>query len=164
MVKELAKETAIATEEISKQIDMIQTDTKRAVDAIASISETIGQINQIQTAIAGAVEEQTATTAEIARSVSEANTATLGIAENISGVAQAADEQTAGVNKNFSAARGLAEMAAEVRRYVDEFKVSDDRPSGDQAGGESTPLSRVAAAAVDPMVVSPTPASRAAAA
>ena len=90
--------------------------------------------------------------------------ATLGIAENISGVAQAADEQTAGVNKNFSAARGLAEMADEVRRYVDEFKVSDDRPSGDQAGGESNPLSRVAAAAVDPMVVSPTPASRAAAA
>ena len=71
-VKELAKETAKATEDISRKIEAIQTDTKAAVDAIATISEVINQINGISTTIATAVEEQNATTNEMARNVSEA--------------------------------------------------------------------------------------------
>ena len=73
-VKELAKETAKATEDISRKIEAIQTDTKAAVDAIASISGVINQINDISSTIATAVEEQNATTNEMSRNVSEAAT------------------------------------------------------------------------------------------
>ncbi len=71
-VKELAKETARATEDISQKIEAIQVDTKGAVDAIKQISDVINQINDISNTIAGAVEEQTATTNEISRNVAEA--------------------------------------------------------------------------------------------
>ena len=70
-VKELAKQTAKATEDIGRKIDAIQTDTKGAVDAIAQIGTIIGQINDIQSTIASAVEQQTATTAEISRNVAK---------------------------------------------------------------------------------------------
>ncbi len=89
-VKELAKETAKATEDISRKIEAIQTDTKAAVDAIASISEVINQINDISSTIATAVEEQNATTNEMARNVSEAAHGSGEITSNIAGVAEAA--------------------------------------------------------------------------
>ena len=79
-VKELAKETAKATEDIGRKIEAIQGDTSGAVSAISEISEVIGRINDIQTTIASAVEEQTATTNEIARSVTEAAGGANGIA------------------------------------------------------------------------------------
>jgi methyl-accepting chemotaxis protein len=82
-VKELAKETAKATEEIGQKIDAIQTDTKGAVQAIGEISAIINQINDISNNIASAVEEQTVTTNEIARNVSEAAKGTEEIAKNI---------------------------------------------------------------------------------
>ena len=71
-VKELAKETAKATEDISQKIEAIQTDTRGAVEAIGQIGTIIDQINDIQNTIASAVEEQTATTNEISRNVAEA--------------------------------------------------------------------------------------------
>jgi methyl-accepting chemotaxis protein len=71
-VKELAKETAKATEDISQKIEAIQSDTRSAVQAIAEISSIISKINDYQNTIASAVEEQTATTNEIARNVTEA--------------------------------------------------------------------------------------------
>ena len=71
-VKELAKQTAKATEDISRKIEAIQGDTKGAVEAIAQIGKIINQINDIQNTIASAVEEQTATTGEISRNVAEA--------------------------------------------------------------------------------------------
>ena len=71
-VKELAKETAKETEDISKKIAAIQGDTKGAVDTIGRVEAVIGRINDLSSSIAGAVEEQTATTNEIARNIAEA--------------------------------------------------------------------------------------------
>ncbi len=87
-VKELAKETAKATEDISQKIDAIQSDTRGAVKAIGEIGEIIGQINDLQGAIASAVEEQTATTNEITRNVSDAARGSSEIAQNIVTVAR----------------------------------------------------------------------------
>jgi methyl-accepting chemotaxis protein len=121
-VKELAKETARATEEIGQKIDTIQTDTKAAVTAIGEISGIINQINDFSNTIASAVEEQTATTKEIVRNVSEAAKGTAEIAQNISGVAQAAQETTAGANDTQRAASSLSEMAAQLQTLVVKFK------------------------------------------
>src|SRR5581483_7458380 len=80
-VKELANETARATEDISRKIDAIQTDTQTAVISIQEITDVIAKINDIQTTIASAVEEQAATTNEIGRNVSEAAKGTTEIAQ-----------------------------------------------------------------------------------
>ena len=77
-VKELAQETARATEDIAKRVETIQTDTAGAVDAISQISSVIGEINDFQATIAAAVEEQTATTNEMNRNVAEAASGTAG--------------------------------------------------------------------------------------
>src|SRR5262249_33003978 len=89
-VKELAKQTAKATEDISHRIAAIQVDAKGAVEAIKTISGIIGQVNDISATIATAVEEQSATTNEMSRSVSEAAKGSGEVAKNITGVAQAA--------------------------------------------------------------------------
>jgi methyl-accepting chemotaxis protein len=117
-VKELAKETAKATEEIGQKIEAIQSDTKGAVQAIAEISLIINQINDISNTIASAVEEQTATTTEIGRNVTEAARGTGEIAKNISGVAMAAQSTTAGALDTQKASRALGEMAAELQSLV----------------------------------------------
>ncbi|MGA9389547.1 MAG: MCP four helix bundle domain-containing protein, partial [Candidatus Sulfotelmatobacter sp.] len=108
-VKELAKETAKATEDISRKIEAIQTDTKAAVEAIASISEVINQVNGISNTIATAVEEQNATTNEMARNVSEAAHGSGEITSNIAGVAQAAESTSRGANDTQKAAQQLVE-------------------------------------------------------
>ncbi|MDT0200825.1 methyl-accepting chemotaxis protein [Nocardioides sp. AE5] len=122
-VKELAKETARATEDISQKIVAIQGDTEGAVAAIAEISEVIGRINDIQASIASAVEEQTATTNEIARSVTEAATGANGIAEDVTQVARAADDTSQGAQNTLASATGLAGIAAELRQLVGQFEV-----------------------------------------
>ncbi len=122
-VKELAKETARATEDISQRIEMIQNDTRSAVAAIAEISTIIGQINEIQTAIASAVEEQNATTAEISRNVSEAARGSSDIAENIGSVAESARNTTDGASDTERAATELARMAAQLQGLVERFKL-----------------------------------------
>jgi len=132
-VKELAKETAKATEDISRKIEAIQTDTKAAVEAIASISEVINQVNGISSTIATAVEEQNATTNEMSRNVSEAAHGSGEITSNIAGVAQAAESTSRGAADTQKAAQQLVETSAELRRLVDQFKIKAD--SGSQAAG-----------------------------
>ena len=121
-VKELANQTAKATDEISSKIQAIQTDTEGAVDAIGEISMIINQINDISNTIASAVEEQTATTTEISRNVHEAAKGSEEIANNISGVAQAAQDTSAGISRNQAAANQLADMSAELQKLVSRFK------------------------------------------
>ena len=121
-VKELAKETAKATEEIGKKIDAIQSDSKDAVGAIGEVSAIINQINDISNTIAAAVEEQTATTNEIGRNVSQAAKGTNEIARNITGVATAAQNTTGGASDTQKAASALSGMAAELASLIGQFK------------------------------------------
>jgi methyl-accepting chemotaxis protein len=120
-VKELAKQTAKATEEISQKIEAIQGVTKGAVTAIEEIGTIINQINDISNSIASAVEEQTVTTNEIGRSVTEAAQGVNDIARNISGVATAAKSTTQGANDTKTASLELSEMAARLQASVSKF-------------------------------------------
>jgi methyl-accepting chemotaxis protein len=120
-VKELAQETARATEDISRRVEAIQSDTSGAVGAIGEITEVIARINDFQVTIASAVEEQTATTNEMNRNVAEAATGSNEIAMNISGVATAASATTAGVGDTQRAAEELARMSAEMQTLVQRF-------------------------------------------
>lgn len=122
-VKELAKQTAKATEDISRKIEAIQDDTKGAVGAIGQISEVIRQVNDISNTIATAVEEQNATTNEMARNVGEAAKASAEIAQNISGVAGAARNTAQGADESAKAAHALASMSTRLRELVAKFKV-----------------------------------------
>lgn len=117
-VKELANQTAKATEEISHKISSIQGNTKDAVDVIGSISQIITQINDISSTIASAVEEQSATTSEIGRSVGEASKGSSEITENISKVATAAESTTSGANDTQTAAAELSKLASDLQRIV----------------------------------------------
>lgn len=121
-VKELAKETAKATEEIGGQIETTQEDTRAAVTAIAQISSTVNQINDIQGTIASAVEEQTATTNEIGRNVAEAARGSTEIAQNISGVAGAAQSTASGAADSQRASSELSRMAAELQRLAGQYQ------------------------------------------
>jgi methyl-accepting chemotaxis protein len=121
-VKELAKQTARATEDISRKIEAIQTDTKGAVEAIAQIGRIINQINDIQNTIASAVEEQTATTGEISRNVSEAARGSSEIARNVTGVAQAARGTTEGAGDTKKSADELSKMAHALQKLVSQFR------------------------------------------
>src|SRR5580698_5222815 len=121
-VKELAKETAKATEDISRKIEAIQTDTKGAVEAIGQIGSVIVQINDIQNTIASAVEEQSATTNEISRNLAEAARGSTDITKNITGVAEAAHSTTAGATDTQKAAQSLERMAAELQGLISQFK------------------------------------------
>ncbi len=122
-VKELARGTARATEEIGQKIEAIQNDTRSAVEAIAQISNIIKEINDISNNIAAAVEEQTVTTNEISRNVGEAASGTGDIAHNIAGVATAAQDTTRGAADTQTAARALSEMAAELQSLVGRFRL-----------------------------------------
>ncbi|HWJ67793.1 MAG TPA: methyl-accepting chemotaxis protein [Nocardioides sp.] len=120
-VKELAKETAKATEEIGQRIDAIQSDTQGAVSAISRIADVIARINDIQSTIASAVEEQTATTNEIARSVTEAAAGANGIAEDVTQVATAAADTREGAQDTLTSATELTGMAGELKELVGRF-------------------------------------------
>jgi methyl-accepting chemotaxis protein len=120
-VKELAKQTAKATEEIGQKIEAIQGDTKGAVQAIEEIGAIINQINDISNSIASAVEEQTVTTNEIGRSVTEAAKGVGDIAKNIGGVALAAKNTTQGANDTQKAAQELSQMASQLQTIISKF-------------------------------------------
>ena len=124
-VKELAKETAKATEDISRKIEAIQVDTKAAVGAIASIGEVINQVNGISNTIATAVEEQNATTNEMARNVTEAARGSGEITNNIGVVALAAESTSRGAVDTQKAAQQLVETSIELRRLVDQFRINN---------------------------------------
>ena len=132
-VKELARGTARATEEIGQKIEAIQSDTRSAVEAIAQISNIIKEINDISNNIAAAVEEQTVTTNEISRNVAEAASGTGDIAHNIAGVATAAQDTTRGAADTQTAARALSEMAAELQNLVGRFRSEGRRQCRRQA-------------------------------
>ncbi|MGA8493820.1 MAG: methyl-accepting chemotaxis protein [Terriglobales bacterium] len=136
-VKELAKETARATEDISRKIEAIQTDTKAAVEAIAMISGVINQVNDISSTIATAVEEQNATTNEMSRNVNEAAQGSGEITSNIAGVAEAAQAATHGATDTQKAAQRLVEMSTQLRSLVGQFKIDADAASSVAATGEA---------------------------
>ena len=121
-VKELAKETAKATEDIARKIDAIQKDTDGAVAAIGDITGIISQISSIQTTIASAVEEQTATTNEMARNVTEAATSSAAIAETINVVNTASMKTSLGAADTQKASAELARMAADLQALVSCFR------------------------------------------
>ena len=131
-VKELAKETAKATEDISRKIEAIQADTKAAVDAIGTISGIINQINDISNTIATAVEEQNATTNEMARNVSEAAGGSGEITKNIAGVAEAAQSTTRGASDTQKAAQQLVETSRLLSALVEQFRNSSSDASSPQ--------------------------------
>ena len=145
-VKELAKETGRATEDITGKIEAIQNDTKGAVDAIAEISTVISQFNDISGVIAAAVEEQTATTNEIARIVTDAAEGGQRVAHNIDAVAAEAEETSSGASQTQNAALELARVARELQQLVSQFKYrAEDRtgetPGVDQPAGQK-PIQR----------------------
>jgi methyl-accepting chemotaxis protein len=117
-VKELANQTARATEEISEQIQSIQVDTSSAVEAIEGIAAVVAAISEAQTAIAAAVEEQHTTTEELSRNVSEAAQGSAEIAHNVTSVATSAQETRAGAASSDHAAHVLTDVAAQMRALV----------------------------------------------
>ncbi|GIH81480.1 methyl-accepting chemotaxis protein [Planobispora longispora] len=120
-VKELAQETAQATEDIGRRVQAIQSDTDAAVRAISEITEVITQISQFQETVSAAVEEQAATTQTMSHSVSEAAAGSSGIAANIGGVAAATLLTGQGVDSTTDAVGELAGMAARMRTLVSRF-------------------------------------------
>jgi len=144
-VKELAKATAKATEDISGKIEAIQTDTKAAIDAIASISGVINRVNEISGTIATAVEEQNATTNEMSRNASEGAQGSGEITSNIAGVAEAAQSTTRGATDTQKASQQLVEMSTQLRSLVGQFKIHRDG-SGNGKVSSAIPAEKGAAA------------------
>ena len=121
-VKDLAQETSKATEDIGHRVEQIQRDTADAVTAISEISGIIAQINDSQTTIASAVEEQTATTNEMSRSVSDAAGNTQRIAADVNSVAAIARESQKHAEDTETASTSLAEKASVLRETISQFK------------------------------------------
>jgi len=144
-VKELARETARATEDINQRIDAIRENSRDAVATISEIVSIIEGINSTQTTIASAVEEQSAATAEITRSMGEAARGTAEIAQTIGAVARSTESTSAGARETQRAANELAMMAAELQRMVTQFRGrSTASRSSIEPDSSSTPLRRAA--------------------
>ena len=138
-VKELAKATAKATDDIGRIIATIQTDTGKAVVAISEIGGIISQLNDFQGTIASAVEEQTATTKEMSRNVSEGARGSSEIAASISSVAVGARGTTDSAGQARAAATSLAQMGNDLQRLVSQFKIEDSAQSVQPARRTRTP-------------------------
>ena len=121
-VKDLANETAHAAEQITQKIQVIQQDMGESIEALTGISGVISRMNDISGTIASAVEEQTVTTNEIARNVSEAAKGGSKVTGNIESVAQAAKSTAEGAQDTLGAAGELAKMAAQLQQLVAHFK------------------------------------------
>ena len=120
-VKNLAAQTAKATEEIRAQIGQIQSATRQSVDAIGSITTTIGEVSAIATAIAAAVEQQGAATSEIARSVQRTAQAAQEVTTHIAGVSQAANDTGSATGVVMHAAQGLAKQTLDITEELHSF-------------------------------------------
>ncbi len=127
-VKNLANQTAKATEEISQQIDTVQRETESAVSAMESIKRVIGETNEVSTAIAAAIEEQTTSTTEIARSAQEAQNGTQAVSSSIAQVGNSAQRTDEAVSGVLQSSDELSDQAADLRQEVDRFltKVRSD--------------------------------------
>ena len=124
-VKELANQTATATGEITGKIQTIQTDVDGAVTSIGEVSKVIDQINGISTTIASAVEEQTATTGEMTRNVSDAAEGSNRISENLSSLAKAVEATKQGAGDTQIASAELSKMAGELRNLIVDLRNKD---------------------------------------
>jgi methyl-accepting chemotaxis protein len=120
-VKQLANQTAKATEEIGSKVGEIQQATDGTVKSMTEIVRVIGNIKEIASAIAGAVEEQGAATAEIARNCQQAATGTHQVTQNISGVGQAAEMTGAASTQLMTLSTGLSSQAVDLRQVVEGF-------------------------------------------
>jgi methyl-accepting chemotaxis protein len=120
-VKNLASQTAKATDEIRSQIASMQAVTETAVGAIRSIGTTIGEINEVTTAIASAVEQQGAATREIARNIQHAAGGTSEVSSNIVGVSTASAEAGSAANEVLTASGALSREAEVLRSEIDVF-------------------------------------------
>ncbi|WP_372004693.1 methyl-accepting chemotaxis protein [Tistrella mobilis] len=120
-VKNLATQTARATEEIQVQINAMTGATGRTVEAIRSISGTIGKVGALTTAVASAVEEQVAATAEIARNTQQASSGTSEVLHSITGIADAAGRTGQAAEEMNAASGALAERTRELKRVVDQY-------------------------------------------
>ncbi len=120
-VKSLAGQTAQATEEISKQIHQMQAATSNAVDAISSIQKTIDEINTVSIAINAAIEEQTATTAEISRNTQEASIGTEMVSREIVEITASSEETGSAARDVVYAAEDLSRQAEILRSEVQSF-------------------------------------------
>lgn len=128
-VKNLANQTATATQEIASQIDQVQNVTHEAAGAISSIGDTIIEIDQIANSIAAAVEEQTAATGEIARNVDQASQGTAEVSHNIQSVEEAAGETGAAATQISNAASDLSRQAEilgeEVKSFLNQVRADN---------------------------------------
>ena len=122
-VKDLARETAKATEDIARRVETIQADTAGAVSAIGEIGSIVATINDHQMTIASAVEQQTATTNEMSRGVTEAATGSGEIAQNITSVASAASTSSQVLGRMGDSVAELARLSADLRTRVAAFTV-----------------------------------------
>ena len=122
-VKELAKQTAKATEDITSKITGIQKESSGAVEAVAAIGHTIEKLNGIAGAIAASVEEQSATTNEVSRVVQESAKGVLNITDNVKIVSQSASETLIGANQVLTAAKSLSELATRLDELVKKIEI-----------------------------------------
>ena len=136
-VKELAKDTVTATEDIRKRIEAIQVDSQSAVAAIEQIGKAIFQINDIQKSIVGAVEKQSATSNEISRNVLEAAQGSGEITNNILGVAKTARNTTGGAAETQRAASELSRMAQTLQELMQQFVIN--KPENPDAAPRAMP-------------------------
>jgi methyl-accepting chemotaxis protein len=122
-VKDLAQETARATEDITRRVQTIQADTGNAIQAIGQILQVVHEISNYQQTIAAAVEEQTASAGEISRSITEAAQGAASIAENMAGLADAACATGNGIRDSQAATAELNRTSAQLLDLVHQFQV-----------------------------------------
>ncbi|MBF0491574.1 MAG: hypothetical protein HQM15_02190 [Deltaproteobacteria bacterium] len=118
-VKELAKQTGKATEDISRRIEIIQGDSVEAIKSVERINHVIRQINDMQSTVASAIEEQNASCSEIARSIGETSKGSHEIAQNITGVAQVAQSVTTSALETQASSSDLSRIALELKETVE---------------------------------------------
>ncbi len=121
-VKDLARETANATEDISRRVAAIQADAQSAVASVGQIGEAMQNITEYQVVISAAIDEQIATTSDMSRNVADAASATSDIANEIGGVSEASLSTAAGVSQSLEALQELAHMSGELQSLVGRFR------------------------------------------
>ena len=130
-VKELAKETAKATDDIRQKIEGIQAESESAVAAISAITEKVGEISELQVSMAAAIEQQSVTTAEIGRTIEDSARGSSSITDSIVGVSEAAQSTSAGAADTQNAAQELAQIAVTLEQLLSKFSVSSSGGSTD---------------------------------